>query len=67
MQVVCMIWGNSKYYCNNDRMVHIFKLIHNMFIDQAKMNVDPQSIFQIEAIEALNKINLIIDLLVYYK
>lgn len=67
MHILCLVWANSKYYCTNDRMVHIFKMIHNQMIEDAKTSLDPGSIFQGEPDEALSMINKVIELLQYYK
>ena len=67
MHTMCLVWSHSKYYCSNDRMVHMFKLIHNMFMEQAKISVDAGSIFQCDVVEAENKINIILETLDYYR
>lgn len=67
MHVVCLVWANSKYYSTNDRMVHIFRLIHNLIIDQVRNTFDCSSAFQCEVIEALNNITSILATLEYYK
>lgn len=64
---LCLVWGNSKYYCTNDRMVHMFRLMHNMFIDQVKTSFDPSSAFQCEVTESLMNVVKIIEYLDYYK
>lgn len=67
MLTICLIWSNSKYYNSNDRMVHLFRLVHNMFIDKVKLIFDPTTAFQSDPVEALNQVNAIIDSLNYYK
>lgn len=67
MNAVCLLWGGSKYYCTNNRMVHMFRLMHNMFIDQVRMSFDPSSAFQCEAVEALKNVEQILESLEYYK
>lgn len=67
LETICLIWSTSNYYCTNNRMVHLFRLVHNMFIDQVKVIFDPGNAFQIEVIEALIQVNGIIDSLQYYK
>lgn len=67
MHNICLIWANSKYYCTNDRMVHLFRLWHNMIIDQVRNTFDPTNAFQCEVVEALNNVNGVIETLEYYK
>lgn len=67
IHMISLIWSNSQYYCTNERMVHLFKLIHNMLIQEATVILDPGSIFQGEVDESLIKINVIIDIFMHYK
>lgn len=67
MNAVCLVWSNSKYYCTNERMVHMIRLLHNMFIDQVKTSFDPSSAFQCEVAESLHSVDQIIESLVHYK
>lgn len=67
MHIMCLVWANSKYYCTNDRIVHMLKLLHNQMIEDAKTSLDPGSIFQGEPDEALSTIKIIIDIFQYYK
>lgn len=67
MHMMCLVWGNSKYYTTNHRMVHMFRLVHAMFIDQVKASFDASSAFQCEVAESLNNVVRIIEALEHYK
>lgn len=67
MHTVCLVWGHSKYYNTNHRMVHMFLLIHEMFIEQVKVSFNVSSAFQCEVVESLNNVVRIIDSLELYK
>lgn len=67
MHTVCLVWGHSTYYNTNHRMVHLFRLLHIMFIEQVKVSFNVSSAFQCEVIESLNNVVQIIDSLEHYK
>lgn len=67
MHTVCLVWGHSKYYNTNHRMVNLFRLLHTMFIEQVKVSFNVSSAFQCEVIESLNNVNRIIESLEHYK
>lgn len=67
LHTVVLIWSNSKYCCTNKRMIHLFKLIHNMLIEQATICLDPESVFRGDADDTLIKVKKIIHNFQMYK
>ncbi|CAH1128373.1 unnamed protein product [Ceutorhynchus assimilis] len=60
---VGLVWTHSKYYARSDRIVILFRMIVNLLIDSAERTLDPSSIFQGEADEMYEKINVTIHIL----
>lgn len=67
MYTTVLIWSHSKYVCNNKRMVHLFKLVHNFLIVHATSCLDPESIFQGEIYDVLSKLQNVVKTLNEYK
>lgn len=67
MHVVCLLWANSKYYCQSSRLIVLLKQICNLLIDRAKRFLDPSSIFHTDIDEAMQRISFCIQLLKYFR
>lgn len=67
MYTTVLIWSHSKYFCNNPRMMHLFKLVHNFLIAQATHCLEPDSIFLGEIYDTLNKLQNVVTNLNEYK
>ncbi|KAG8321110.1 hypothetical protein J6590_052486 [Homalodisca vitripennis] len=63
MHVVCLVWANSRYYCNSGKIIILLKQICNLIIQQAKRYLDPTSIFQTDVDEAKQRVQLSITVL----
>lgn len=44
--LICLMWAHSKYYGTNKRMIVLFKMINNMYIEASSKFLDPGSLFQ---------------------
>lgn len=67
VHTMMLIWTKSKYCCTNERIVHLFRMINNMLIEQAQGCLDPENIFQMDADDVLKKLVNIMESLNYYK
>lgn len=67
LSMMCSTWAKSRVYSSNERMAHMFRLLHNMIIEEAKTNLDPGSLFQGEIEEGLKNISMTISLFEHYK
>ncbi|XP_054276549.1 dynein beta chain, ciliary [Macrosteles quadrilineatus] len=63
MHVVCLVWANSRYYCNSGKIIILLKEICNLIIHQAKRYLDPSSIFQTDVDEAKQRVQLSITIM----
>lgn len=63
MHVVCLLWANSRYYCQSSRITVLLRQICNLIIQQAKRYLDPSSIFQSDIDEAMQRLLLSINIL----
>lgn len=67
VHVICNIWSHSQYCCTNKRMLHLFKLTHNMLMTQATNCLGPESIMQGELDDNLAKIKRVFAIFKEYK
>ncbi|XP_049809049.1 dynein beta chain, ciliary [Schistocerca nitens] len=67
MHVVCLVWANSRYYCNSAKIIVLLKQICNLLIQQAKKYLDPASIFQSDVDEAKQRIQECIGTLKFFR
>lgn len=44
--LVCLLWAHSIYYGTNKRMIVLFRMINNMYIESSSKFLDPGSLFQ---------------------
>lgn len=65
--VVCLMWAHSNYYGTNKRMIVLFRMINNMYIECSSKFLDPGSLFQGEPDESLNVLNKIISVLEHHR
>ncbi|GFG28503.1 hypothetical protein Cfor_03628 [Coptotermes formosanus] len=63
MHVVCLVWANSRYYCNSAKIIVLLRQICNLLIKQAKRFLDPASIFQSDVDEARQRVQESIETL----
>ncbi|XP_049855418.1 dynein beta chain, ciliary-like [Schistocerca gregaria] len=63
MHTVCLVWANSRYYCNNSKITVLIKEICNLLIQEAIKYLDQSTIFQAEVEESYDKILKCIDTL----
>ncbi|XP_021937393.1 dynein beta chain, ciliary isoform X2 [Zootermopsis nevadensis] len=56
MHVVCLVWANSRYYCNSAKIIVLLRQICNLLIKQAKFFLDPASIFQSDVDETKQRV-----------
>jgi len=67
MHCVCLIWGNSKYYCNAARIIVLLQEICNLLIEMARSDLGGSSIFQMEPEEGLVKTTAVLHALEHFK
>lgn len=67
MHCVCLLWANSKYYCQSSRLIVLLKQISNLLIDRAKRFLDPSSIFHSDIDEAMQRLSLSMAVLKYFR
>ncbi|XP_068084396.1 dynein beta chain, ciliary [Anabrus simplex] len=67
MHVVCLVWANSRYYCNSAKIIVLLRQICNLIIYQAKKYLDPSSIFQSDVDESKLRVQQCIDILTYFR
>lgn len=67
LHCICLFWGNCPYYANNSYFVKLFKMIHNLFIEEATKNLDPNSLFQQEYEDALKVLDKTIEIFQFYR
>ncbi|KAJ8736094.1 hypothetical protein PYW08_006750 [Mythimna loreyi] len=65
--VICMIWRDSKYYCNSSKLIVLLKQISNLLIYQAKKCLDPTTLFHSDIDEATQRIQCTIDIMKKFK
>ncbi|KAJ8945230.1 hypothetical protein NQ318_011210 [Aromia moschata] len=61
-----LIWANSKYYASSDRIIILFKMVGNMFIEAVDKALDPGSIFQGDPEEMYGKIVQCMDIIKFF-
>ncbi|CAH0551274.1 unnamed protein product [Brassicogethes aeneus] len=66
LHVLGMIWGNSRYYCSSERMAVMLKMVANMLIEACNRTLDPDSLFQGESDESLEKVFKAIDIFEHF-
>lgn len=62
-----LLWGNSRYYCNNNKLITVLKEVGNMLVIATTNQLDPGSIFQGEAEDTYIKIQKCLELLETFK
>lgn len=67
IHVVSLIWANSRYYCFSSKIIVLFRQICNLLIHQAKRYLDPSSIFHSDIDEAMQRINLSMQILKHFR
>ncbi|XP_052132342.1 dynein beta chain, ciliary-like [Frankliniella occidentalis] len=67
MHTVCLLWGNSRYYCTSPRIILLIKEISNQLIRQSSDCLDPSSLFQGELDEAQERVTMCIETLQNFK
>ena len=58
MHAVCLVYANSEYYNSPARIIILMQEICNLLMSLVKKHIDPETVFQIEVEEALDKVNL---------
>ncbi|XP_037074053.1 dynein beta chain, ciliary-like [Pollicipes pollicipes] len=56
IHTVCLVWANSRYYSTPGRIIVLLQEICNMIIHTSRTFLDPGSIFQAEAEEAVQNV-----------
>ena len=67
MHSVCLVYSNSEHYNSPARIIILMQEVCNLLISLAKKHIDPSTVFQIEAEEALEKVNISISTLKEFK
>ncbi|EDW38589.1 GL12690 [Drosophila persimilis] len=67
MNIVCILWGNSRYYCQSGKITVLLQEICNLIIYQAKRYLDPSSIFHSDIDEAMQRLTLSIQILKFFR
>ncbi|KOB79417.1 Uncharacterized protein OBRU01_00328 [Operophtera brumata] len=58
-----LLWGNSRYYCNVEKLIPLLREVCNLVIQQCTNSTDPGAIFQGDADEQLMKIRKAISMI----
>ncbi|XP_037301353.1 LOW QUALITY PROTEIN: dynein beta chain, ciliary-like, partial [Manduca sexta] len=61
-----LLWGNSRYYCNVEKLIPLLREVCNLVIQQCTNSTDPSSIFQGDAEEQLLKMRKAIGILNHF-
>ncbi|CAB3248907.1 unnamed protein product [Arctia plantaginis] len=61
-----MLWGNSRYYCNVEKLIPLLREVCNLVIQQCTNSIDPPSIFQGDVEEQLLKLRNALKLLNHF-
>ncbi|XP_068619246.1 dynein beta chain, ciliary-like [Battus philenor] len=61
-----LLWGNSRYYCNVEKLIPLLREVCNLVIQQCTNSIDPMSIFQGDPDEQLLKIRKALDILNHF-
>lgn len=67
MHTVVLIWSHSKHLSSNQRIVHLFKLIHHKIFEFVNDDLNPTSIFAGDVADTLEKVEKTLANLSYYK
>lgn len=67
LHTVVLIWANSKFLSSNERIVHLFRLIHHRLFEFVMDSLNPTSIFAGDIADTLEKIDFTLKNLQYYK
>ncbi|XP_028032579.1 dynein beta chain, ciliary-like isoform X2 [Bombyx mandarina] len=63
---ICLLWGNSRYYCNIEKLIPLLREVCNLVIQQCTNSIDPTAIFQGDAEEQLLKIRKAMSILNHF-
>ncbi|KAI5643132.1 dynein beta chain, ciliary [Phthorimaea operculella] len=66
LHCIGMLWGQSRYYCNVDKLIPLLREVCNLVIQQCTASIDPPSIFQGEPDEQLTKVKKAIHILDHF-
>ncbi|CAH0400414.1 unnamed protein product [Chilo suppressalis] len=61
-----LLWGNSRYYCNVEKLIPLLREVCNLVIQQCTNSIDPASIFQGDADENLLKLRKATSILKHF-
>lgn len=50
---LCLVWVNSKYYCNSSKIIFLLEQLTNMMIEACTNQLDPGSLFQVIFVTSL--------------
>jgi dynein heavy chain len=67
MHCVCLIWGNSKYYCSAPRIIVLLQEICNLLIEMARSHLGGSSILSMEPEEGLVKTTQVVNALQHFR
>lgn len=62
-----LLWGNSRYYCTNPKIITLLREVANMLILATVNQLDPSSIFQGEAEDMYQKVEKCIEQLELFR
>lgn len=61
----CLMWANSKYYSNH--WMNFFRMFGNLLIQESSKNLDPETMFQADVEDVLQKITETISVFDYIR
>ncbi|XP_077291064.1 dynein heavy chain at 93AB [Arctopsyche grandis] len=61
--ILCLIWGESKYYCQSSKLMVVLRELCNLLIYQGKRFLDPSTLFHSDIDEAKQRITITIAIL----
>ncbi len=67
MHCVCVVYSTSSYYNSPARIIVLLTETCNLLVDTARKYLDPNSLFQVEVEEALDKVLMTLKIFNKYK
>lgn len=67
LHTIVLIWSRSKHMTSNQRIVHLFQLLHHKLFEYVSDALNPTSIFAGDIADTLEKIDKTLKNLAYYK
>lgn len=67
IHTLLLVWSRSTYLGSNERIIHLFKLLHHRIFKMVSDSINPQSIFAGDMADTLEKIDKTLKNVSHYK